>query len=87
MMPVDVFRSRNFSGANLLTFLLYAALSGALFFIPFDLLQVQGYSPLEAGAALLPFVLIMFVLSRWAGGLVARYGARLPLTVGPLSRR
>ena len=71
MMPVDVFHSRNFSGANLLTLLLYAALSGALFFVPFDLIQIQGYSPLEAGSALLPFVFIMFFLSRWAGGLVA----------------
>jgi hypothetical protein len=84
MMPLDVFRSRNFSGANLLTFLLYGAMSGALFFVPFNLIQVQGYSPLKAGSALLPFVLIMFLLSRWAGGLVTRWGPRLPLSVGPM---
>lgn len=84
MMPVDIFRSRDFSGANLLTLFLYAALSGAFFFVPFNLIQVQGYSPLQAGAALLPFVLIMFLLSRWAGGLVTRFGSRLPLTFGPL---
>jgi MFS family permease len=84
LMPVDVFRSKNFSGANLLTLFLYAALSGALFFVPFNLIQVQGYSPVEAGSALLPFPIIMFLLSRWAGGLVSRYDARLPLTVGPL---
>ncbi len=84
MMPVDIFHSRNFRGANLLTLFLYTALSGALFFVPFNLIQVQGYSPLQAGAALLPFVLIMFLLSRWAGGLVARFGSRLPLTVGPM---
>jgi len=84
MMPVDVFHSKDFSGANLLTLFLYAALSGALFFVPFNLIQVQGYTPVEAGAALLPFPVVMFLLSRWAGGLVTRYGSRLPLTIGPL---
>ena len=84
MMPLDVFHSRNFTGANLLTFLLYGALSGALFFVPFNLIQVQRYSPLQAGSALLPFVFIMFLLSRWAGGLVTRWGSRLPLSVGPV---
>ncbi len=84
MMPLDVFHSRNFVGANLLTLLLYAALSGALFFVPFNFIQVQGYSPIAAGSALLPFVFIMFFLSRWAGGLVARYGSRLPLFAGPV---
>jgi EmrB/QacA subfamily drug resistance transporter len=84
IVPVYLFRSKNFRGANILTLLLYAALSGALFFVPFNLIQVQGYSPLQAGAALLPFVLIMFFLSRWAASLVTRYGSRLPLTVGPL---
>ena len=84
MLPLTLFRSRDFSAANLLTLLLYAALSGSLFFLPLDLIQVQGYSALSAGAALLPFVLLMFALSRWAGGLVERYGARLPLAVGPV---
>jgi EmrB/QacA subfamily drug resistance transporter len=83
MLPLELFRSTDFTGANLLTFLLYAALGGALFFVPFNLIQVQDYSPLEAGASLLPFVMLMFLLSRWAGGLVTRYGSRLPLTVGP----
>ncbi len=84
MLPLSLFRSRIFTGTNLLTFLLYAALSGTLFFLPLNLIQVQHYSPTAAGAALLPFILIVSVLSRWSGGLVARYGPRLPLIVGPL---
>ncbi len=84
MMPLSLFRSRNFSGANLLTLLLYAGLGGALYFLPFLLIQVHGYSATAAGSSFLPFTIITFLISRWAGGLVTRFGARLPLMIGPV---
>ena len=83
MMPLGLFRSPTFAGANLLTLLLYGAFGGALFWLPFNLIQVQEYSATEAGAALLPAILILFALSRRTGALIGRYGARLPLTIGP----
>jgi EmrB/QacA subfamily drug resistance transporter len=83
MMPLHLFRSRTFTLANVLTLLLYGALGIVFFLLPLDLIQVQHYSATEAGAALVPFAIIMFGLSRWAGGLVARVGPRLPLTAGP----
>jgi hypothetical protein len=83
MLPLALFRIHNFAGANVLTLLLYAALSGALFFFPLNLIQVQGYSATAAGAALLPLIAVMSLLSRWAGALVDRLGAKLPLIVGP----
>jgi EmrB/QacA subfamily drug resistance transporter len=83
MLPLTLFRSATFSGTNLLTLLLYGALGGALYFLPFNLQQAQGYSAAAAGASLIPFTVILFSLSRWAGGLIVRYGARLPLIVGP----
>ena len=84
MMPLSLFRSSNFSGANLITLLLYGAFAVTLFFMPFNLIQIQGYTPLEAGASLFPISVILGIFSGWAGGLVSRYGAKLPLIVGPL---
>jgi MFS family permease len=83
MLPLGLFRDRDFAGANILTLLLYASLGGSLFFVPLNLIQVQGYGATGAGASLLPFIAIMFLLSRWTGRLVDIMGARIPLIVGP----
>src|SRR5256885_7546285 len=83
MMPLHLFASRSFSLANLLTLLLYGALGVVFFLVPLLLIQVEGYTATAAGAAFLPFPIIMFALSRWSGGLVNRVGPRVPLTVGP----
>ena len=83
MMPPELFRSPTFSGVNLLTLLLYGGLGGGFFFLPFLLIQARGYSATAAGAAYLPFTIILGGLSRWSGGLIDRFGARGPLILGP----
>ncbi|MBN3765324.1 MFS transporter, partial [Burkholderia sp. Ac-20365] len=84
MMPLDVFHSRDFSGANIVTLLLYFGLGGALFFLPFTLIRAHSYSATQAGAALLPVPVVIGVLSRFTGGLASRYGPRALLTAGPV---
>lgn len=84
LVPLDLFRSPTFSGVNLLTLLLYGGLSGAMFFLPFEMIQVDGYTPTAAGFAFLPFIAIIFALSPIAGSLMPKIGARVMLVFGPL---
>jgi EmrB/QacA subfamily drug resistance transporter len=84
MLPLGLFRLRTFTLANVLTLFLYGALGTVLWLVPLNLIQVQHYTATAAGAALLPFPVLMLLLSRWSGGLVTRVGSRLPLTVGPI---
>lgn len=84
MLPLQLFASRTFTGANLLTLLLYAALNGMFFFLGFNMIQVQGYSATATGAALLPFIVLLSTLSRWSGKLATAFGPRLLLAAGPI---
>jgi len=84
MLPLGLFRSRTFTLANVFTLLLYGALATVLWLVPLNLIQVHHYSATEAGAALLPFSLLMLSLSRWSGGLVHRVGSRMPLAAGAI---
>lgn len=83
MVPLTLFASRNFTGANLLTLFLYAALAGVFFLLPFNLIQVQGFTAATTGAVFLPVTIIIAGLSRWSGRLQDRIGARWPLISGP----
>jgi MFS family permease len=85
MVPLSLFRSRDFDGASLFTLLFYMALTGSLYFVPFLLVQVHGYSALAVGGIFLPFVSIAFVLGYLSGWVVTRFGARLPLIVASLA--
>lgn len=84
LVSLNLFKNRVFTGGNIITFFLYSALSGATFFVPFNLIQMQGYSPTEGGAAFLPLLAVLFLLSRWSGSIVDKYGAKRPLIIGPL---
>jgi predicted MFS family arabinose efflux permease len=83
MVPLGLFASRQFTGVNILTLLLYGALSGTFFFVPFLIIQVYGYSAAAAGAIFIPFAVILGGLSKWSGKLMDRFGARWPLIIGP----
>ena len=83
MMPLGLFSNKTFSGTNLLTFFLYAGLGAGILFLTLNMVQIQGYSQLQAGMTLLPFTILLIIISRWSGGLVDKYGPRWFLILGP----
>ncbi len=85
MVPALLLRSRDFDGANLVTLLFYMALTGSLYFLPFLMMQVHGYSAFVAGSVFLPFVAMAFLLGRLSGRICARFGAKIPLVVASLA--
>jgi EmrB/QacA subfamily drug resistance transporter len=85
MVPPSLFRSRTFDGANLVTLLFYMALTGSLYFLPFLMMQVHGYSALVAGSVFLPFVAMAFLIGRLSGRISARFGTKIPLVVASLA--
>ncbi|MDX6286187.1 MAG: hypothetical protein QOG53_1672 [Frankiales bacterium] len=84
MLPLHLFRSREFVAANVITLLVYGGLTGTMFLLALELQNVLGYSALEGGAAFLPFTVLLLVLSPRVGALLPRMGMRVPLTLGPL---
>ena len=84
MLPIELFASRQFSAANLMTLLVYAALGATIFFLVLQLQTVVGYGPLQAGIATLPITIVMLLLAARGGALASRIGPRLPMTFGPL---
>ena len=85
MVPISLFRARDFGGANLVTLLFYMALTGSLYLLPFLMMQVHGYSAFVAGSVFLPFVAMAFLIGRLSGRICARFGAKLPLVVASLA--
>jgi len=85
MVPPSLFRSRNFDGANLVTLLFYMSLTGSLYFVPFLMMQVHGYSALVTGSVFLPFVAMALLLGRLSGRICARFGTKVPLVASSLA--
>ncbi len=84
LMPLNLYKSKTFSGVNLLTLLMYTALNVGLFFLPLNLVQIQGYREVYAGLAILPFAILISAMSRFSGIFADKFGARKPLIAGPL---
>src|SRR4029453_13998220 len=84
LLPLSLFASTQFTATNLVTFVVYGALGGAMFLLPIQLQQVSGYTALQAGMSLIPVTVIMLALSARSGALAARIGPRLQMSLGPI---